>query len=137
MKKKILVIVAHPDDEVLGCGGSMAKWIKAGNDVQVLFMAEGLTSRDKERNRKNREKELSSLAKSAKKACKILGIRSFKLLEYPDNRMDSMDLLDIVKTIEEFVKKVNPQVVITHHSGDFLCHSNYFGSNTIGSTSIS
>lgn len=118
MEKKILVIVAHPDDEVLGCGGSMAKWVKAGDDVQVLFMAEGLTSRDKERNRRNREKELSNLAKSAKKACKILGIKSFELLEYPDNRMDSVDLLDIVKTIEEFIKKVNPQVVVTHHSGD-------------------
>ena len=100
MKK--LVISAHPDDEVLGCGGSMAKWSKDGHDVHVLIMAEGATSRDKVRDKVTRQKELSDLAQSANKAGEILGVQSVNLLDFPDNRMDSVDLLDVVKNIEEY-----------------------------------
>ena len=58
----ILVVAAHPDDEVLGCGGSMAKWAKAGNEVNIIIIAEGATSRDIDRDRNAREEELSNLA---------------------------------------------------------------------------
>jgi len=116
--KNILIIVAHPDDEVLGCGGSMAKWSQGGNDVHVLIMVEGITSRDKSRDRVTRQNELSHLAQSAKKAGKILGVQSVELLDYPDNRMDSVDLLDVVKTIEKYVEKLAPEIIVTHHSGD-------------------
>jgi len=115
---KILIIAAHPDDEVLGCGGSIAKWSKDGNEVHVLIMAEGATSRDKHRDRVARKKELSHLAQSAKKAGEILGVQFIELMDYPDNRMDSIDLLDVVKSIEEHIEKIKPEVVITHHSGD-------------------
>ena len=114
----VLLIVAHPDDEVLGCGGSMAKWAKSRDKIHVLIMAEGATSRDEKRDRIIREKELSLLAKSAQKASEILGVQSVELLDYPDNRMDSVDLLDVVKTIQVFVEKVKPEMVVTHHSGD-------------------
>jgi N-acetylglucosamine malate deacetylase 1 len=114
----ILIVAAHPDDEVLGCGGSIAKWSKDGNKVHVLIMAEGATSRDKIRDRDNRNIELSRLAKSANEAGMILGIKSIELLGYPDNRMDSIDLLDVVKLIEKYIEKIKPDVVVTHHSGD-------------------
>jgi len=113
-----LIIAAHPDDEVLGCGGSIAKWVKEGHEVHVLIMAEGATSRDKHRDRASRKETLSILAQSAKRAAEILGVQSVELLEYPDNRMDSVDLLDVVKTIEDYVEKLKPEVVVTHHSGD-------------------
>ena len=115
---KSLIIAAHPDDEVLGCGGSMAKWSNEEADVNVLIMAEGATSRDSNRNRENRKNDLSHLAKSAKDASRVLGVESVKLLEYPDNRMDSIDLLDVIKTIENYIEKIKPDVVVTHHSGD-------------------
>ena len=117
-KRTFLIIAAHPDDEVLGCGGSIAKWAKAGNDVRVLIMAEGSTSRDKTRNRDARKEDLSHLTKSAKKAGEILGVKSIELLDYPDNRMDSVVLLDVVKSIEEHIEKRKPEVVVTHHLGD-------------------
>jgi LmbE family N-acetylglucosaminyl deacetylase len=117
-KQKILIIASHPDDEVLGCGGSMAKWCRDGYEVHVLIMAEGATSRDKTRNRNAWEKELYNLAQSAKMAGKILGVESVELLDYPDNRMDSVDLLDVVKSIEEHIAKRKPEMVVTHHSGD-------------------
>ena len=115
---KYLIIAAHPDDEVLGCGGSMAKWSRDGSEVYVLIMAEGVTSRDKSRDRVAHQNELSHLAQSAKKAGEILDVQSVELLDYPDNRMDSVDLLDVVKTIEEYVEKLKPDVLVTHHAGD-------------------
>ena len=93
---KILIISAHPDDEVLGCGGSMVKWAKLGHDVHVLIMGEGVTSRDKERNRGARHSDITHLAVSAQKAGKILMNKSVELLDYPDNRMDSVDIIDVV-----------------------------------------
>ena len=113
-----LVIAAHPDDEVLGCGGSIAKWVKAGNKVYVLIMAEGATSRDENRNRESRMKELSILEQSANYAADILGVKSVELLGYPDNRMDSVHLLDIIKVIENYIKKLQPEIIVTHHAGD-------------------
>ena len=56
-KNIILIIVAHPDDEVLGCGGSIAKWSSSGSDVHVLIMAEGATSRDQVRDRTKKKKD--------------------------------------------------------------------------------
>ena len=114
----ILIIAAHPDDEVLGCGGSIAKWTKDNHQVHVLIMAEGVTSRDKSRNRIARKQEISRLEKSAIKASKMLGVKSVEILHHPDNRMDSIDLLDVVKSIEERIKYLKPEMVVTHHEGD-------------------
>ena len=117
-KKIILVVAAHPDDEVLGCGGSMAKWSKNGNDIHVLIMAEGATSRDEKRNRNAKKKELTNLSKSARKAGEILGVQSVNLLDYPDNRMDSVDFLEVVKSLEKYIRKYKPNVVVTHFAND-------------------
>ena len=115
---KYLIIAAHPDDEVLGCGGSMAKWSKTGSEVHILILAEGVSARDMHRNRESRKADFSHLAQAAQKAGDILGIASVKLLSYPDNRMDSLDLLDVVKSVEEHIDKIKPEVVVTHHSSD-------------------
>lgn len=116
--KTILVVAAHPDDEVLGCGGSIAKWTASGNIVHILIMAEGATSRSSIRDREVKSEELSLLEKSANSAGKILGVASVKLLDFPDNRMDSVDRLDIIKAIEEEIKRLKPDTVVTHHCGD-------------------
>jgi len=117
-KEKILVIAAHPDDEVLGCGGSMHKWANQGKEVNVLIIAEGVTSRDNVRERKKRSKELDKLKDSALKANQILGVKSIKLLDFPDNRLDSVDLIEVVKSIEKYISKLNPNIIVTHHSND-------------------
>ncbi len=114
----ILVVAAHPDDEVLGCGGTMAKHIQNGDEVNVLILAEGLTSRDEQREREKRLDELSNLAEAAHEANRLLGAQSLTLYDFPDNRMDSVDLLDIVKVIEAAIDQYSPDVVYTHHAGD-------------------
>jgi len=114
----ILVIAAHPDDEVLGCGGTIARHTQNGDSVHVLILAEGATSRDEKRDRASRTSELSALAQAAHKAKAILGVSSLKLMDFPDNRMDSCDLLDIIKAIEPLIQEYSPQRIYTHHPGD-------------------
>jgi LmbE family N-acetylglucosaminyl deacetylase len=114
----ILVVAAHPDDEVLGCGGTIARHVDAGDQVQVLIVAEGATSRQDQRDRGEAAEELSSLAHAAQTAGAILGAAGVELLDLPDNRLDSLDRLDLIKQIEQRIARHQPQVVYVHHSGD-------------------
>ncbi len=116
--KKVLVVAAHPDDEVLGCGGTIAKHSQQGDEVHVIILAEGATSRDAKRDRHKRESELSALAQAARQASDILGVKSLTLHDFPDNRMDSCDLLDIIKVVEQAVDRYSPDIIYTHHGGD-------------------
>jgi len=115
---KVLVVAAHPDDEVLGCGGTMARHVQEGDQVHVLILAEGMTARSTQRDRDIYSQELSALAQQAHAANKILGVTSVMLHNFPDNRMDSIDLLDIVKIIEQKINEIKPDIIYTHHAGD-------------------
>lgn len=114
----IAIIAAHPDDEVLGCGATIAKHVNNGDQVHVLIMAEGLTSRDIQRDRNQRVNDLSALALAAQKAHQELGTTSLTLKDYPDNRLDSLERLDLIKCVEEFLFLHPPKIVYTHHGGD-------------------
>ena len=116
--KKILVIAAHPDDEILGCGGTMALHSQRGDEVYVLILGEGVTSRDEKRDRERREKEIAELKHQVEAANKIVGTKKTFLFDFPDNRFDSVPLLDIIKVIEKVKKDIEPDVVYTHHRGD-------------------
>lgn len=113
-----LVIAAHPDDEVLGCGATIARLVAEGWNVHVLIVAEGATSRSTDRDPDMHQGELSELAKCAEKANNILGSTSLKLCALPDNRMDGMELLDVVKLVEAEIAHHKPCLVMTHHAGD-------------------
>lgn len=112
--RSIAVVAAHPDDEVLGCGGTLAAHAAAGDKVHVLILAEGIASRTGARI----AAEQARLHKAAAKACRILGFKTPELAGFPDNRMDSLDLLDVVQRVEAFFTAVKPQVIYTHHAGD-------------------
>ena len=118
MNESVLVIAAHPDDEVIGCGGTIARHSEAGDLVQVLIIAEGATSRQRHRERSAAINEISELAVSANKACSILRANKVELLDLPDNRLDSIDRLDIIKHIEERIQHYQPKTVYVHHAGD-------------------
>ena len=112
------MIAAHPDDEVLGCGGTIARHADEGDQVQVLIVAEGATSRQLNRDRHHANEELTALEKAAQTAGSILGSAGVELLDFPDNRLDSLDRLDLIKQIEERINRHQPQVVYVHHAGD-------------------
>lgn len=113
-----LVIAAHPDDEVLGCGATIARLTAEGWAVHVLIAAEGATSRSAEHDPSIHRGELSDLAKCAETANSILGSTSIKLSSLPDNRMDGLELLDVVKLVEAEIEHYQPCLVLTHHAGD-------------------
>jgi LmbE family N-acetylglucosaminyl deacetylase len=114
----ILVIAAHPDDEVLGCGGTMARLALEGNNVYTLILGEGITARDKKRDLAKRENEIAELRKQVENANKILGVKKVYTYDFPDNRFDTVPLLDIIKTIEKIKEDIKPDIVFTHHYGD-------------------
>lgn len=116
--QRVLVVAAHPDDEVLGCGGTIARHADAGDQVQLLIVAEGATSRQQRRDRSQASMDLSALALAAHRAALILGATGVELLDLPDNRLDSLDRLDLIKQIEERIERHQPQVVYVHHAGD-------------------
>ena len=118
MKHKVLVVAAHPDDEILGCGGTIIKHCKNGDEVHILIMAEGLTSRGMQRDVVNNAEALDALHANSHKVAQIMGASQVKILSFPDNRMDSVDLLDVVKQVELVVDEYKPDIVYTHHAGD-------------------
>lgn len=114
---RVLVLAAHPDDEVLGCGGTIAWHADQGHDVAIHLMAEGATSRSNVPDRVAMALELESLRCAAREAAAILGA-TVSFDNYPDNRMDSVDLLDVVKSVEGVIAEMRPERIYTHHSGD-------------------
>ncbi len=113
MNKSVLVIAAHADDEALGCGGTIAKHAAAGDTVDVVFVADGVTSRAGAG-----DGEIVRRQQATENARKILGIKSTVFLGLPDNRLDSLALLDIVQPIESIVSKLSPEIIYTHQCGD-------------------
>lgn len=118
MKNRVLVVAAHPDDEVLGCGGTILRHTSNADIVRILILAEGVTSRDPSRNKEKHHMELAKLHADSTEAAKRLGAESVRLCSFPDNRMDRLDLLDVVKEVEQEISAFQPNIVYTHHSGD-------------------
>jgi len=113
---KILVIAAHPDDEVLGCGGTIARLVKEGQDVYIAILGEGITSRYKQGEQVNSAVE--QLHATSRNVAKMLGAKDFFSYRLPDNRFDTLPLLDVVKIVEDLVARLTPQIIYTHHGGD-------------------
>lgn len=109
----VMVVAAHPDDEVLGCGGAIAKHSAQGDEVHVVFLADGETSRLSATEQDQLDRE-----QAAKKAGGILGVKSHHFLKLPDNRLDSLPLLEVIRPLEDRINSIKPAIVYTHHAGD-------------------
>ena len=118
MNKSILIVAAHPDDEVLGCFGTVARLIKEGYEAYSLILGEGKTSRDEKRVVKNKQGEIQHLNTEIHKANELIGIKKVFIESFPDNRFDSIDLLDIVKVISKVKEEVQPDIIFTHYEND-------------------
>jgi len=116
--KKILIVASHPDDEILGCGGTVSRMIAEGSEGFTLILGEGITSRDKTRDRSRRTESLTALQQAVQKANRLIGIKKIFTKEYPDNRFDSVPMLDIIKTIEEIKDQIKPDIVFTQYEND-------------------
>lgn len=117
--KKILVIVAHPDDEVLGLGATMNKLISNYNcKIGVVILGEGITSRADSRDVEKWESELKTHRENVESAQTCIGYSFVNSHQLPDNRFDSVDLLEIIKIVEKEKNEFQPEVIFTHHGGD-------------------
>jgi len=114
--ERVAVVVAHPDDEVLAFGGTICRHAELGHLVSVLFLATGLAARSD--NGTIDPANLESLHSEARAAADIMGVRKIEFHDFPDNRMDTVPLLDVVKRISTFIEKTGATVIYTHHIGD-------------------
>lgn len=116
---KILLVVAHPDDELLGLGATMHKLINSCNvNIHVVILGEGITSRSNNRNTDLWQNELLAHKKNIKNAQKAIGYQSLSIYDFPDNRFDTIALLDIIKVVEKEKNSFQPDIIFTHHGGD-------------------
>jgi LmbE family N-acetylglucosaminyl deacetylase len=118
---RVVAVLAHPDDEVLGAGGTLARHAAAGDEVHLVFIADGVGARGGD------QVAVDKRAAAARRAAAILGAREPLLLGFPDNAIDTVGLLKLVKSIEMVISNLKPQTIYTHHSGDLnidhvLCH---------------
>ena len=117
--KRILIVVAHPDDELLGLGAVMNKLITEYNvTAHVVILGEGITSRSDVRDTHKWKNELTAHKNNILAAQKEIGYHTISLYDFPDNRFDTVALLDIVKAIEKEKMNFKPEVIFTHHGGD-------------------
>ena len=111
---KVLVVAAHPDDEVLGCGGTICRHMLNGDSVRIVVLADGETSRDGNADGKT----IAKREAAARAAAATLGTKQIVFHRFPDQRLSSVPFLDLVKAVEKHVNEMAPEIVYTHHSGD-------------------
>lgn len=125
--RRILAIVAHPDDEVLGCGGALARHAAHGDDVWIVILADGQTSREDGAG-------AATIAKreaAAHAAGSLLGAKQVLLHGLPDNRLDTQPRLGLAKIVEKHIQEIAPDVVYTHHIGDVNVDHRYVHEATV------
>jgi LmbE family N-acetylglucosaminyl deacetylase len=115
--EKILIIAAHPDDEVLGCGGTITRLVQEGKEVHILILTDGFSSRTEFYTSKKVEL-LKQHHKYALEAGSLMGVSEVKVLGFPDQKMDTLPILDIIQAIELEIKRIQPDTIFTHHGGD-------------------
>lgn len=118
--KNVLIIAAHPDDEILGCGGLMAKLSSQRVKVSVALLTGGIRSRYTKTNAKM-DRELTLIRKHALAANKLVGVKEkdVHFLGYEDQKLDTVPLLDLTKSLKDLVSAIRPQDVYTHNPGDY------------------
>lgn len=109
---RVLVIAAHPDDELLGGGATFAKRLRAGDEVHAVVACEGETVRYKSAGQEVAQQD------HARQAAAVLGFTSFRCLMLPDQRLDTLSQIDLNRKLEQLIDEIRPTVVYTHFSGD-------------------
>lgn len=122
--KTVLVVAAHPDDEILGVGGTAAKHAANGDEVYAIILGEGQTSRGDKREDISQD-IVKELHKNTMESAKAIGYKDVFFADFPDNRFDQVDLLDIVKEVEKKVRELRPEIIYTHYSGDLNIDHQY------------
>jgi LmbE family N-acetylglucosaminyl deacetylase len=117
--KKVMVVVAHPDDEILGLGAFLNQLNEEYNVLShVVILGEGITSRSDTRNVEQWEAELAIHKANISRAQSLIKYTTLSIHDFPDNRFDTVALLDIIKVVEKEKQAFSPDIIFTHHGGD-------------------
>lgn len=108
--RRVLVIAAHPDDEVLGCGGTVALHVRHGDRVQSVLAADGESLRYGP----------GGVGQSThiERARQILGVERVHTLGFQDQRLDTVTLTEVISGLERVIREFQPHVVYTQWGGD-------------------
>jgi LmbE family N-acetylglucosaminyl deacetylase len=119
-KKKILVVAAHPDDDILGCGGTLAKAVSLKAKVKIIFLGEGVSSRfdSGEENTVRSKKANEIRTRECIESLKVIGIKNHIFENRLCTRFDELPLLNLVKSIEREIKSFRPNVIFTHNRSE-------------------
>lgn len=116
--KRVLILAAHPDDDILGCGGMISKYVKRGVEFRVIFIAEGSSCRFADPSSEESNTAIQHRTELAKKALKLLGVDEFEFHDFPCGRLDQVPIIEINKRIENSIRQFNPELVLTHSQHD-------------------
>lgn len=117
-RKVVLVVCAHADDEAFGMAGTLTRHSAEGDTVHCVFLAEGVTARHDKFDPIARKDEIAARKTMAAAACRAVSARPPHFLDLPDNRLDGIELLDIVKPIERIIAEIKPSIIYTNHAND-------------------
>jgi LmbE family N-acetylglucosaminyl deacetylase len=127
----ILIVVAHPDDETMGMGGTIKKLSK-NNEISLCVLSDGASAQYDDK------KMIKIRQDACKKAGKILGISEFHFFDFPDMKLDSIPHVEINKELEKIVKFFNPKILYSTSYNDLNNdHQKVFESCSIISRPIS
>ena len=115
--ERALVVAAHPDDDVLGAGGTIRRLVNEGLEVEVLYLADGESSRGSPEV-KSFEPEIQSRINASRRAMEILGVSKLHFLNLKDNLLDTYSNLELTKSVELQISRFQPSAVLTHSNSD-------------------
>jgi LmbE family N-acetylglucosaminyl deacetylase len=118
VNRRVLVVAAHPDDEVLGCGGTVAKLANNGCEIFTLILGTGIASRYETGQSEKAEREIEKLRDAMYEANAIIGVKKVFTGDFPDNKFDTAALLNLIKAVERIKKEVRPDIIFTHYEND-------------------
>ena len=116
--KRVLIIAAHPDDEVLGCGGLISKHIKSDIEFFVQIVGEGSTCRFQNPNDTKATPAILQRQKATREAMQSLGVKHFSFENFPCGRFDQIPIIEINKLIEHAISDFRPDTIFTHSQHD-------------------
>ena len=109
MNKKVLIIAAHPDDELLGCGGAIIRHVQSGDIVNAIILCEGESMRSQDSNNK---------ANAITEAGNLLGLSSVKCVGLPDQHLDAIPIVEVITPIESAINDFKPNIIYVHSGAD-------------------
>jgi LmbE family N-acetylglucosaminyl deacetylase len=119
--QRLLVISAHPDDEVLGCAGTVRRLVNQGWAAQLVVMSAGIAGRFESNQAEQfhlKESQIK-LRRELERAAVVTGYRNVIAMDFPDNRLDTISRMDLVHELRPIIASFQPQIVFTQHPGDY------------------